>query len=157
MRGFATRFTETGWITSRTGIGFQTFAICIAFCDLPLSGGNQLPFQYCSQQVDIQSTNACSAVSELHDFTLGAGILAGALPAEAGTRCTALTHWAGTGMGRAHHCSTSSSNCGYPAFGPGPVRPAERSKLLQCALSLACSLICSFACSCLRCSKVNHY
>ncbi|KAF4788272.1 Sodium-dependent phosphate transport protein 2B [Turdus rufiventris] len=23
-------------------------------------------------------------------------------------------------MGRAHHCSTSSSNCGYPAFGPGP-------------------------------------
>lgn len=65
MRGFATRFTETDWITSCTGIGFQTFAICIAYCDLPLSGGNELPFQYHSQQVDIQSTNACLGASSV--------------------------------------------------------------------------------------------
>lgn len=65
MRGFATRFTETDWITSCRGIGFQTFAICIAYYDLPLSGGNELPFQYRCQQVDIQSTNACPDVSSM--------------------------------------------------------------------------------------------
>lgn len=46
MRGFAAGLAGAGWITACTGISFQASAICIAYCDLPPSGGNRLPFQH---------------------------------------------------------------------------------------------------------------
>lgn len=73
---------------------------------------------------------------KLHDYTLDAGILANG-PANSGGNWTSRSETPGLAQGWAELITpgTSSSNCGYPAFGPGPKRPAERSSLMQCTLS----------------------
>jgi len=128
---------ETDWITVCAGISFQTFAICIAYFDLPLSGGSYLPFQHSSAQADIRSANASPNASSPAEHWAQAPCPA---PCQLGRGPG--TAAPGLAQGRAERIApgASSGNGSCPAFGPGPVSPAEQSSLLRRESALACPL-----------------